>query len=207
MCLQLKSICGWEGVLDPRPLSVRDDPARPPFPFVRTKKGDARFRGVPSYVLDTSLLLGGKEPPTDGAWSTTSAARAEIKDGGKDARRLEGWLTRGLIIRDATPESRMSVEEAARRAGNLSRLSFADLSLAALALETKSVLVTDDHTLLDVAMRLGVTTRTVNSTGIVATLDFRPRCTGCGRWFDAMPKRDECIVCGSPVKAKPYRPA
>jgi UPF0271 protein len=91
-------------------------------------------------------------------------------------------------------------------AGNLARLSEADLSLLALALDLKGTLVTDDHTMLDVALRMGLPTRTVNSAGIAGTLDFRPRCTGCGRWFDAMPKRDECTVCGSPVKAKPVKP-
>lgn len=158
------------------------------------------------YVLDTSLLLGGQEPPRDGDWWTTPEAAAEIKPGGRDARRYDNWLAVGLQVREATPDSEELVEAAALKAGTLARLSVADLSLLALALEGKATLVTDDHTMLDIAVRLGVPTRTVNTAGIAGTLDFRPRCTGCGRWFDAMPKAAECTVCGSPVKDRPTKP-
>ena len=160
------------------------------------------------YVLDTSLLLGGQEPPRDGAWWTTPEAAAEVSPGGKDARRYEGWLAVGLQVRQAEAEAAVRVEDAARAAGTLARLSAADRSLLALALGggAEAVLVTDDHTMLDVAARLGVATRTVNTRGIAATLDFRPRCTGCGRWFDAPQKNGECPVCGSPVKDRPTRP-
>ncbi len=160
---------------------------------------------LPWYVLDTSLLLGGKDPPRDGSWATTPEAAAEVKPGGKDARRYDSWLAIGLQVRSAPDKTRDRVEETALDAGNLGRLSDADLSLIALALELQGTLVTDDHTMLDVALRLAVPTRTVNTTGIAGTLDFRPRCTGCGRWFDVMPKRDECTVCGSPVKARPAK--
>lgn len=158
------------------------------------------------YVLDTSLLLGGQEPPRDGAWWTTPQAAAEVTPGGRDARRYEAWLAVGLQVRDAPAEAAVRVEDAAQQAGSLGRLSPADRSLLALALDAKAVLVTDDHTMLDVALRLGVATRTVNTKGIAATLDFRPRCTGCGRWFEAPQKGDECPVCGSPVKDRPTRP-
>lgn len=162
---------------------------------------------MPWYVLDTSLLLGGKDPPRDASWATTPEAAAEVSPGGKDARRYDGWLATGLQVRSASDAMRDKVEETAIAAGNLGRLSDADLSLLALALELPGTLLTDDHTMLDVALRLELPTRTVNGSGIAGTLDFRPRCTGCGRWFDAMPKREECTVCGSPVKAKPVKPA
>jgi endoribonuclease Nob1 len=161
---------------------------------------------VPSYVLDTSLLLGGREPPRDGPWATTPEAAAEIQPGGRDARRFEAWLAVGLQVRDAPPEARARVEAAATKAGTLARLSPADLSLLALALDRKAILVTDDYTVLDVAARLGLATQTVNQPGIARTLDFQPRCSGCGRWFEAPQKGDVCPVCGSPVKDKPRTP-
>lgn len=159
----------------------------------------------PWYILDTSLLLGGKDPPRDGSWATTPEAAAEVSPGGRDARRYEDWMSLGLQVREPKPDAIVQVEEVAQAAGNLSRLSAADLSLAALALDMKGTLLTDDYTLMDVARRLGITSRPVNTAGIAATMDFKPRCTGCGRWFDAMPKRDECTVCGSPVKARPVQ--
>lgn len=161
---------------------------------------------VPRYVLDTSLVLGGQEPPRDGTWATTPEAAAELRPGGRDFRRFETWQAIGLQVRAADPTHLARVRDAATRAGNLARLSAADLSLLALAIGETATLVTDDHTMLDVAQRLGVPTRTVNTAGVAATLDFRQRCSGCGRWFDAPQKNDTCPVCGSPVKARPTRP-
>lgn len=158
------------------------------------------------YVLDTSLLLGGREPPQDGDWATTPEAEAEVNPGGRDARRYSFWRETGLQVRAAGEEATARVEATARAAGNLARLSAADRSLVALALDLGGILVTDDHTLLDVAARLGVQTRTVNTAGIQQTMDWRPRCTGCGRWFDDTPKGEECPVCGSPVRPKPWPP-
>lgn len=154
------------------------------------------------YILDTSLLLGGKEPPQDGRWATTPEAAAEVTPGGRDAARFERWRSNGLEIRSARQESQDRVDETAIRAGTLTRLSVADQSLIALALDMDAVLVTDDYTMLDVASRLDVQTRTVNQDGIEGHVDWKPRCTGCGRWFDEPQKKDECPICGSPVKAK-----
>jgi endoribonuclease Nob1 len=174
----------------------------------KAKVGARRGVAARTYVLDTSLLLGGKDPPRDGTWATTSEAAAEVKPGGRDARRYESWLDLGLQIRGAAAEAAQKVEDTALAAGNLDRLSAADRSLLALALEMNATLLSDDYTMLDVARRLGVASQTVNQQGIEKTMDFRPRCSGCGRWFETMPKGNECTVCGSPVKDKPKpRPA
>lgn len=157
------------------------------------------------YILDTSLLLGGKDPPRDGRWATTPEAAAEVSPGGRDARRYEDWISVGLQVRSAGSDAVTRVEDVALAAGNLARLSPADVTLAALALDLQGHLITDDYTLLDVAKRLSITTHTVNTPGIQGALDFKPRCTGCGRWFEAMPKAEECTVCGSPVKPKPWK--
>jgi endoribonuclease Nob1 len=73
----------------------------------------------------------------------------------------------------------------------------------ALALDLGAVLVTDDHTMLDVAARLGIATQTIGTAGITATMDWRLRCAGCGRWYDEAPPHDECIVCGHSVRPRP----
>lgn len=154
-------------------------------------------------VLDTSLLLGGKEPPRSDVWATTPEARAEISPGGRDARRLEQWLDTGLQIRSANAGALERVQDTALQAGNLGRLSEADQSLLALALHEQATLVTDDMTMLDVAKRLGIQTQTVNTEGIQETKNWKPRCTGCGRWFEAQPK--DCPICGSQVLLRQSR--
>lgn len=157
------------------------------------------------YVLDTSLLLGGKDPPRDGLWATTLEAAAEVSPGGRDARRFEDWHSLGLQVRGADRPTFATVDSVAQAAGTSARLSPADRSLLALAFEMKATLVTDDYTVLDIAKRLGVATQTVNQQGIAAVLDFRPRCSGCGRWLETMPARGDCPVCGSPVQPKPWK--
>ncbi len=157
------------------------------------------------YVLDTSLLLGGRDPPRDGSWATTPEAAAEISPGGRDARRFADWQSVGLTIAEPGQASQRAVTRVAREAGNLDRLSGADRSLLGLALELGATLVSDDYTMLDVARRLGLQTQTVNTQGIQATKDWQPRCTGCGRWFAEAPKGRECPVCGSPVKDRVRR--
>ncbi len=157
-----------------------------------------------AYVLDTSLLLGGKEPPRDGIWYTTPEADAEVSPGGRDARRYDDWKSLGLRIQRPTSAAGKDVERAAKAAGNWHRLSEADISLLALTVDLgkAAVLVSDDYTVLDVASRLGLHATTVNQQGIRDTQDWSPRCTGCGRWYDEAPKKDECPTCGSPVVLK-----
>ncbi len=154
------------------------------------------------YVLDTSLLLGGKEPPRDGSWATTPEAAAEVSPGGRDARRFDAWHAIGLQIRSASTAVMDRIDESAMQAGSLGRLSEADRSLLGLALELKGTLVTDDFTVLDVASRLDIPTRTVNQDAPQGTIDWKPRCTGCGKQYDEMPRHDECIICGSAVRLK-----
>lgn len=152
-------------------------------------------------VLDTSVLLSGKDPPP-GRWATTPEAAAEIRPGGADARRFAYWQHAGLQVRSGDAASQHRVDEAAMLAGNLGRLSDADRSLLALAVSIDGTLVTDDHTMLDLAIRLDVATLSMTSSGIQGTKDWAPRCSGCGRWFDAPQKRDECPICGSHVVLK-----
>ena len=156
-------------------------------------------------VLDTSVLLSGHEPPPGRRVATSPEALAEITPGGRDARRLSYWIAAGLEERSAGQAACARVDEVANQAGTSRRLSAADRSLLALALELEAELWTNDHTMLDVARRLGAKARSVSTPGIEGTKDFRPRCAGCGRWFDASVGL-VCPVCGSAVRDRPVRP-
>jgi len=155
---------------------------------------------VPAYVIDTSLLLQGGDLPPTGPWLTTSEVNAEIRPGGRDFARWQLWQEKGLQFSVATREARGKVEACAQAAGNLLRLSAADISILALALDCHAVLVTDDNTMLDVANRLKIKTQTIAFGGITSTQDWQPRCSGCGKWFSAMPR--DCPICGSEVRLK-----
>lgn len=114
-------------------------------------------------------------------------------------------MSLGLEIRSASLDAADRVAETAMGAGNLGRLSEADQSLLALALHLEATLLTDDYTMQDVAARIGIRCAGVNQVGIEGTKEWKPRCSGCGRWFDVPQKHDECPVCGSPVKDKPVK--
>lgn len=154
------------------------------------------------YIVDTSLLLAGKElPPGAKCWTTPEAA-AEVSPGGRDAARFQRWQAAGLAIQSASLRSLDRVGESAMAAGNLGRLSEADQSLLALALDNGGVLLTDDKTMQDIAHRLDVRCQGISRDATEFTMEWQPRCTGCGRWFDAPQKHDECPICASPVVEK-----
>lgn len=154
------------------------------------------------HVLDTSVLLQGGQPPP-GQVATTPAVMAEVSPGGPDARRLGYWTAAGLEVREPSPAALARVTQTARDAGNLGRLSTADLSVLALALDLAATAWTDDNTILDVAMRLAVPTQAVREGRIHATLDWAPRCSGCGRW-EGTPGVP-CGICGSGIVLRPRR--
>jgi UPF0271 protein len=107
-------------------------------------------------------------------------------------------LSAGARLVEAAPEDRTRVRKAAEEGGEGSRLSVADVDVLAVALEVGGEIVTDDYTVLNLARRMGIPSRTIQTKGITETYSFIPRCMGCGRFFEKRPP--DCPVCGSPVK-------
>ncbi len=153
-------------------------------------------------VLDTTVLLGGLEPPQGVRWATTPEAAAEVSPGGRDARRFAMWREAGLEIRAPGAAALESVETTARRAGNWARLSQPDLSVLALALDLGGTLISDDRTVQDIALRMSIPIEGLARPATKKTVDWHPECAGCGKVFAEMPPRDECTVCGSPVRSR-----
>ena len=149
-------------------------------------------------VLDTSALLAGRPFGPGEATLIPSAVMDELRPGGRDRRHLDLLIAAGARVVEATPAGRARVREAAKAGGESGRLSGADVDVLAVALEAGGELVTDDYTLLNLARRLGVPTRTVQTRGIREEYRFVPRCTGCGRFYEAM--LPDCPVCGSALK-------
>lgn len=151
-----------------------------------------------ALVLDTSALLSGR-PLGPGAGAVVPAAVLdELKPGGRDRRHLDHLLAAGARLVEADPAARARVRAEAESGGDAPRLSHVDVDVLAVALQTGGEIATDDHTVHNVARRLGVPTRGVDLQGITEGYRFRPRCTGCRRFLDA--PAPECPVCGSPVR-------
>lgn len=149
-------------------------------------------------MLDTSALLAGRPIGPGEDTVVPAAVLAELKPGGRDRRHLDHLLAAGARLVEADPALRARVREEATRGGELARLSQADVDVLAIALGLAGELATDDYTVQNVAIRLGIATRGVQQAGIVQEYRFIPRCTGCRRILGA--PATECPVCGSPVK-------
>lgn len=149
-------------------------------------------------VLDTSALLAGRPLGPGEATLVPSAVMGELRPGGRDRRHLDLLLAAGARLVEAAPADRARVRAAAEEGGESGRLSDADVDVLAVALEVGGEIVTDDYTVLNLARRLAIPTRTLVTRGITEEYRFVPRCTGCGRFYEKM--LPDCPVCGSALK-------
>ncbi|MDT8357139.1 MAG: nucleotide-binding protein [Methanomicrobiaceae archaeon] len=148
-----------------------------------------------SYVLDASFFFTDRSLPGESA--IPPSVLDELQDFSSKCR-LDAFMERGLAVREPDPGFLETAREAAIEAGESSRLSSTDLDLLALALETRSTLVTDDFAVQNVAIRLAIPVLPVQQRRARAR-EYLFRCTGCGRYFQ---KEGICPFCGSRMKRK-----
>jgi endoribonuclease Nob1 len=153
-------------------------------------------------LLDTGAILGGLSLPPTGCLTTPSVL-AEIREGGPTGRRAEALVAAGIEVRAPDAPDVERVRTTATRSGALSRLSTADIDILALALGSKGRLLSDDHTVLDIAQRLGIAAQPATTRGIAATKDWASRCRGCGRRGPAEDAGQTCRVCGAEIRLVP----
>lgn len=151
-----------------------------------------------TLVLDTSALMAGRPLGPGEDTVVPAAVLAELRPGGRDRRHLDNLLAAGARVVEADPALKARVRQEAGKGGEGPRLSEADVEVLAVALGLGAELATDDYTVQNLARRLGVPTRSVQTRGIQQDYRFVPRCTGCRRMLDA--PAEECPVCGSPVR-------
>jgi len=152
-------------------------------------------------VLDASALLSGAS--FDGELYTTPEAVTEVRRLGSSPQ-LDAVLATKVRVLTPSKESLELVDEEARRTGDIARLSLTDRGLLALARDLGATILTDDYSIQNVAARLGIPYERVLERGIREVVQWRYRCTGCGRFFDEPMK--ECPVCGSRVRTTRARP-
>lgn len=115
-----------------------------------------------------------------------------------DDPRLALW---GDMIRvsDCSPGSLERVEEAARRTGDVTRLSPVDKTVLALALDVEGTIWSDDYSIQNVARVLGIPFKAVGMEGIKRVVKWNYQCIGCRKWYkEELP---ECPICGSGMRA------
>ena len=145
------------------------------------------------YALDTSFFLA--ELALEGELFAPPSVVEELADL-RSRGRLEALLAVGLTVQSPSDKALERVARAAREVGDSSRLSQADTDLLALALDLGATVVSDDYSLQNVALFIGL--------GVQGILQrrarprrWRFRCSGCNRRYAAA---GICPECGSPLK-------
>ena len=134
-------------------------------------------------------------------YCTTEAVFEEVKHIRKSHGAIE-VLLESNSLQIITPEKK-SIEKVlsvARRTGDFAKLSEADISIIALALQLEIILITDDYAVANVATTMKIPVKSMASKGITHTRKWITYCSACRRIFGADAK--ECNLCGNRLRRK-----
>ncbi|MCS7120981.1 MAG: NOB1 family endonuclease [Archaeoglobaceae archaeon] len=144
------------------------------------------------YVIDSAAIF--KRKASYENMVTVPEVVSEVLDEGSEVY-LE---VKKLKVESATPESFEEVLRIAKKTGDIYKLSETDLKVLAKALDEKKkkkdvVLVTDDYSMQNIAMELGIIFESVVQKKIKSKVEWIKVCRGCGREVSS----DVCPTCGS----------
>ncbi len=144
------------------------------------------------YVIDSSAIF--QRKAVYDYMVTVPEVAAEILD--EDS--LLYFSVKNLKVEEASDESLSEIIEAAKKTGDIHKLSNTDLKVLAKALDeikkgNDVVLVTDDYAIQNVAMKLGIKFEGIVQNQISKEYKWVKVCRGCGRKIDT----DVCPICGS----------
>ena len=154
------------------------------------------------YALDAGAFYTGFVFLSSGyRYCTTQAVFDEVKHIKRSHGAIEALLeSNNLQIQNLDTKSIKKVVAASRRTGDYTKLSEADISIIALALQLEIVLVTDDFAVANVATTLKIPVKSVASKGITHTRSWIAYCSACSRAFG--PNAKECRLCGNRLRRK-----
>jgi UPF0271 protein len=154
------------------------------------------------YALDAGAFYTGFVFLSSGyRHCTTQAVFDEVKHIKRSHGAIEALLeSNNLQILNLDTKSIKKVVAASRRTGDYTKLSEADISIIALALQLEIVLVTDDFAVANVATTLKIPVKSVASKGITHTRSWIAYCSACSRAFG--PNAKECRLCGNRLRRK-----
>ncbi len=159
---------------------------------------DSSFRlALDAGAFYTGLVF---QSSTD-RYCTTEAVFDEVKHIKKSHGAIEA-LRESNSLQILTPDKK-SIEKVlftARRTGDYMRLSEADISIIALALQLEIILITDDYAVANVATTMRIPVKSLTSRGISHTRKWITYCSACRKSFGANAK--ECRFCGNRLRRK-----
>lgn len=135
------------------------------------------------------------------SYYTTPAVFEEVKHIKKSHGAIEALLeSNALRVVNSDRQSIEKVIAAARRTGDYVKLSQADISIIALALQLEIELMTNDHAVANVASTLKIPVNSTAGKGIKETRKWIAYCSACGKAFG--PNAKECRLCGNRLRRK-----
>lgn len=149
-------------------------------------------------ILDACGILHSDLDYSAGEYYITNSVVAEIMNETAKAMVDNGIRRGNLKIRDPKVESIARAKEAAKKTGDVGKLSDADLDVLALALESGAEIISDDYAIQNVAASLRLKYQTTAKEGIQKEYVWEKICPGCG--LKHSPDFDRCEVCGSKLK-------
>jgi UPF0271 protein len=153
------------------------------------------------FALDAGAFYAGIPFLSSGRYCTTQAVFEEVKHIKKSHGAIEVLLETGnLEIIDPDKNSIETARAAAKKTGDYQKLSHADFSIIALALQLKIKLLTDDYAVANVATSLKIPVESSSSKGIRETRKWIAYCSACRKAFG--PAAKECPLCGNKLKRK-----
>jgi UPF0271 protein len=169
-------------------------------------------RGVEEkvLVLDTSAFIAGYGAPGSGeALYTVPAVKGEVREGGLQRFRFENAEKMGVLtVIEPGEKYRSEVQRVLTEMGETGVLSEADTQILSLGLQLKTegkktVIVSDDYAVQNVADKLGLGIKSLVTQGIKKRYRWISYCPGCRRVFQDPPADRVCTVCGTTLKRRP----
>jgi endoribonuclease Nob1 len=153
------------------------------------------------FVLDASAFYAGIPFQSSKKCITTNAVYEEVKHIRRSYSPLEALIDAGnLIIIEPEMTSLNKVIACARKTGDCGKLSQADISIIALALELGKTLISDDFAVGNVATFLKIPVRTLAFKGISELRAWISFCNSCARVYNS--RISVCQICGSKLRRR-----
>jgi UPF0271 protein len=146
------------------------------------------------YVIDSSAFMNLSEVDLEGELYTTPEIVSEIKD----FRTKSLFESANIMVTEPKKESIARVREKAENTGDSGVLSEADLTIIALAIDVRGVVVTDDYDIQNICLGMGIDFLPVKNTRISKRFVRRMYCDNCMEQRE----KDVCPVCGAKTRAK-----
>ncbi|MFY9299787.1 MAG: nucleotide-binding protein [Candidatus Nitrosotenuis sp.] len=156
-----------------------------------------------SRIYDASAFYAGVPFASPEEGYTTSLVFDEIRHIKQSHGALDTLLNTGrLRILDADSEKTDLVVAHAKKTGDFQKMSKADISAVALALQLGGQLITDDFAVSNLAKNIGLDVMPIMTAGIKKVGMWRYYCPACKKIISTA---ETCPLCGSNLKRRLFQ--